>query len=87
MIYNCTLVRQCHILFDHTCVPCVRLVLKKDDLDDAFRDKKFPENSKVEMLFEKNNGKKGHVKSELSQSTGAVQYFVSRTLYIGMAMV
>ena len=29
-----------------------RLVLKKDDLDDAFKDKKFPENAKVEMLFE-----------------------------------
>ena len=30
-----------------------RLVLKKEDLDDAFKDKKFPENSKVELLFER----------------------------------
>ena len=29
-----------------------RLVLKKEDLDDAFKDKKFPETSKVEILFE-----------------------------------
>ena len=29
-----------------------RLVLKKEDLDDAFRDKRFPESGKVEMLFE-----------------------------------
>lgn len=28
-----------------------RLVLKKDDLDDAFKDKKFPESAKVEFLF------------------------------------
>ena len=38
-----------------------RLVLKKEDLDDAFRDKKFPENSKVEMLFE-NDGEISHGK-------------------------
>jgi hypothetical protein len=31
----------------------LRLVLKKEDLDDAFKDKKFPENSKVELLFER----------------------------------
>ena len=30
-----------------------RLVLKKDDLDDAFKDKRFPENAKVEILFDK----------------------------------
>ena len=29
-----------------------RLVLKKEDLDDAFKDKRFPESGKVEMLFE-----------------------------------
>ena len=28
-------------------------MLKKEDLDDAFKDKKFPENSKVELLFER----------------------------------
>ena len=35
-----------------------RLVLKKEDLDDAFKDKKFPESAKVEMLFER-DGEKG----------------------------
>ena len=39
-----------------------RLVLKKEDLDDAFRDKKFPETAKVEMLFE-NDREKGYSES------------------------
>lgn len=30
-----------------------RLVLKKEDLDDAFKDKKFPDSAKVELLFER----------------------------------
>ena len=34
-----------------------RLVLKKDDLDDAFKDKRFPESAKVEMLFERDQEK------------------------------
>ena len=47
----------------------VRLVLKKEDLDDAFKDKKFPETSKVEMLFESERGMggKGHASSEFAQ--------------------
>jgi tensin len=35
----------------------LRLVLKKEDLDDAFNNKKFPEGAKVEMLFERDRQK------------------------------
>lgn len=29
-----------------------RMLLQKVDLDDAFKDKRFPENAKVELIFE-----------------------------------
>jgi protein-tyrosine phosphatase len=55
----------------------LRLVLKKEDLDDAFKDKKFPENSKVELLFERDterlHGSKEDVdvRSSLLETNGA----------------
>ena len=43
----------------------LRLVLKKEDLDDAFSNKKFPEGAKVEMLFERDR-QKGNIYCYLS---------------------
>ena len=39
----------------HTKFGTNRLVLNKGDLDDAFKDKRIPESSKVEMLFGSNS--------------------------------
>jgi hypothetical protein len=52
----------------------LRLVFKKEDLDDAFKDKRFPESARVEMLFEADkDGPREDVdlRSSLLDTTGA----------------
>ena len=37
-----------------------RLVLKKEDLDRAFKDKRYPDQAKVELLFEADRESNGN---------------------------
>ena len=42
--------------FHHAVVTDLRMVLAKQDLDDAFREKRFSDNIKVELIFEQWTG-------------------------------